>query len=109
MNFTKRHVSTKSLAPSLDVEARKEFLSELMKVVELHEVPPNLMFNWDQTRILLVPSAQWTMDKKGRRRVPIAGRNDKRQITAVMCDALTGKYKGTTKDVTHLTIFQVIG
>ena len=105
MNVTKRRVSTKSLAPSLDVEeARKEFLSELMEAVELHKVPPDLIFNWDQTGILLVPSAQWTMDKKGRKRVSIAGHNDKRQITAVMCGALIGEmlpiqlvYKGTTK------------
>ena len=66
MNFIKRLVSTKGLVPSQDVEeVRKEFLSELMEAVELHEVPPNLIFNWDQTGILLVPSAQWTMDKKG--------------------------------------------
>ena len=89
----------------MDVEeARKEFHSELMKAVKLHEVAPDLIFNWDQTGILLVPSAQWTMDKKGRKRVPIAGHNDKQLITAVMCGALTGEmlpiqlvYKGTTK------------
>ena len=103
MNFTKRHVSTKSLASSLDVEEAR-FLSELMEAVELHEVPPDLIFNWDQTWILLVPSAQFTMDKTGRKRVPNAGHNDKRQITALMCGARTGEmlpiqlvYKGTTK------------
>ena len=64
MNFTKWLVSTKGLVPSQDVEeVRKEFLSELMEAVDLHEVPLNLIFNWDQTRIPLVPSAQWTMDK----------------------------------------------
>ena len=48
MNFRKRHVSTKSLVPSQDVEeVRKEFLGELMEAVELHEVPPDLIFNWD--------------------------------------------------------------
>ena len=84
MNFTKRQ----NLVPSQDVEeVCKEFLSKLMEAVELHEVPPDLIFNWDQTGILLVPSAQWTMDKKGWKKVPIAGHNDKRQITAVMCGA----------------------
>ena len=105
MNFTKRRASTKCLPPSDDVEeVRKEFLGELMEAVGLHEVPADLIFNWDQTGILLVPSAQWTMDRKGRKRVPIAGHNDKRQITAVMCGAFTGEmlpiqlvYKGTTK------------
>ena len=64
INFTKRLVSTKGLVPSHYVEeVRMEFLSELMEAVDLHEVPPDLIFNWDQTEILLVPSAQWTMDK----------------------------------------------
>ena len=101
INFTKRRVSTKSLTPSQDLEkVRTEFLSELLEAVELHEVPADLIFNWDQTGILLVPSAQWTMDRK---RIPIAGHNDKWQITVVMCGALTGEmlpiqlvYKGTT-------------
>ena len=78
----------KSLVPSQDVEeVCKEFLSELMKAVELHELTPDLKFNWDQTEILLVQHAQWTMDKKGWKKVPIAGHNDKRQIIAVMCGA----------------------
>ena len=44
------------------------------------------------------------MDRKGRKRVPIAGHNDERQVTVVMCDALTGEvlpiqlvYEGKTK------------
>jgi len=50
-------------------------LDDIIEAVELGEVPPDLIFNWDQTGILLVLSAQWTMDKKGRKRVPIAGQN----------------------------------
>ena len=83
MNFTKRQISTKSCAPSQDIEeVRRKFLCELIETVEFNEIPADLIFNWDQTGILLVPSAQWTMDKKGRKGVPIAGHNDKRQITA---------------------------
>jgi len=105
MNFTKRRVSTKCGNPSVNIEdIRREFLAEIVEAVELDDVPPELIFNWDQTAILLVPSAQWTMDKKGRKRVPIAGHNDKRQVTAVMCGSLTGEvlpiqmiYEGKTK------------
>ena len=105
MNFTKRRVSTKSGNPSENIEdVRREFLGDIVEAVELGDVPPELIFNWDQTGILLVPSAQWTMDRKGRKRVPIAGHNDKRQVTAVMCGALTGEvlpiqlvYEGKTK------------
>ena len=110
MNFIKRRISTKSLTPSQDLEEiQMEFLGEFLEAVEFHEVPANLIFNWDQTGILLVANVQWTMDKKGRKGKPIADNNDKRQITAVMCGALTGEmlpiqlvYKGTK--FIHLTI-----
>ena len=92
MNFTKRRASTKSTDPSQNIEeVKEEFLLDLIQVVELSEVPPDLIFNWDQTAISLVPSSQWTLDKKGKKRVAIAGHSDKRQITAVMCAALTGE------------------
>ena len=105
MNFTKRQASTKSTDPSRNIEdVKEEFLGELIQAVELNEVPLDLIFNWDQTAISLVPSSQWILDKKGAKRVAIAGHNDKRQITAVMCAAVTGGvlpvqlvYEGKTK------------
>jgi len=59
--------------------------------VVINEIPPELIFNWDQTEINLVPSALWTMNKKGEKRVAIAGHLDKRQITAVICGSLVGE------------------
>jgi len=96
MNFTKRWVSTRWGNPSENIEGVwREFLWD---IVEARLVSSRSYF---QLGILLVPSAQWTMDKKGRKKVPIAGHNDKRQITAVMCGALTGVilpiYQGKTK------------
>ena len=35
----------------------------LNDVVE--EIPPQLILNWDQTGIHLVPASSWTMDKRG--------------------------------------------
>ena len=79
MNFTKWRVSTKSCAPLQDIEeVQRNFLCELIETVEFNKTPPDLIFNWDHTGILLVPSAQWTMDEKVRKRVPFAGHNDKR-------------------------------
>ena len=105
MNFTKRRASTKSTNPSQNTEeVKEEFLGDLIQAVELNEVPPDLIFNWDQTAISLVPSSQWTLDKKGNKRVAIVGHCNKRQITAVMCAALTGEvlpvqlvYEGKTR------------
>ena len=50
--------------------------------MQLKEVPLDLIFNWDQTAISLslIPSLQWTLDKKGAKRVAIAEHSDKRQL-----------------------------
>ena len=48
LNFTKSCVSTKGLTPLQDLEeVLTEFLGELLEAMELHEVPANLIFNWD--------------------------------------------------------------
>ena len=77
MNFTKRRVSTKSTHPTDDLEeVKKTFLTE---TVEFNDIPPELIFNWDQTGINLVPTALWTMDKKGKKELRLLGTktNDK--------------------------------
>ena len=47
----------------------------------------DLIFNWDQTALNIVPGSVWT----GTKHVEIAGIDDKRQITAVICGTLSGK------------------
>ena len=69
----------------------------------MEEVPPSLIVNWDHTVMKIISSSQWTMEKRGTKRVEIAGVEDKRQITAVFACTMSGKflpmqliYKGTT-------------
>jgi hypothetical protein len=38
----------------------------------MEEVPIELILNWDQTGIKIVPSSSRTMDKKGIKRVEVA-------------------------------------
>ena len=45
--------------------------------------PQPLSFNWDQTGIQYVPVSSWTMEIEGTKRIEVAGKDDKRQITAV--------------------------
>lgn len=45
----------------------------------MEEIPMELVFNWDQTGLNLVPAATWTMAPKGSKRVDIKGFGDKRQ------------------------------
>jgi len=56
---------------------------DIKNVVELDEIPPQLKLNWNQTAIHYVPVGSWTMELEGAKRVDIAGKDDKHQITAV--------------------------
>ena len=69
----------------------------------MEEIPPELVINWDQTGLNLVPVASWTMARKGSNRVETKGLEDKHQITGVFCALMVGEflpiqlvYKGKT-------------
>ena len=49
----------------------------------MEEIPDQLTINWDQTALKLAPSSNWTMEKRGTKRIEITALDDKRQITAV--------------------------
>ena len=50
-------------------KAKKEFLQEVVSTVEMEDIPPELIMNWDQTGIKMVPTTTWTMERKGSKRV----------------------------------------
>ena len=105
MGFVQRRATTtksKYLLQNFN-EKKREFLNDVATTVEMEEIPPQLIFNWDQTGIKLVPSASWTMNEQGAKRVELVGISDKRQITAIFCGNLLGTflpvqliYKGKT-------------
>ena len=89
MDFTRKRVTNKSNPPTGGlVEIKQPFLAE---VLGFDDISPELIFNWDQTGINLVPTALWTMDKKGKKRIAIEGHQDKGEITVVMCGSLVGE------------------
>ena len=104
MGFTKRKANSKSkVLPENFYEIRDQFLTDVRSVIEMEDVPPSMVINWDHTAMKIVPSTNWTMEKKGTKRVEIAGIDDKWQITAVFACAMSGKflpmqliYNGTT-------------
>ena len=65
-------------------EIKKNYLADKRAIAEMKDMPPSLVINWDHTATKIVPSSQWTMEKKGTKRVEIVAVNDNRQITAVM-------------------------
>ena len=51
---------------------KEQFLLDIKVVVEMEDVPPELIFNWDQTRISIVPGSSWTREVMGSKQVEIA-------------------------------------
>ena len=104
MGFTKRRANSKSkIMPKNFAEIRENYLIDVESVIEMEEIPSDLVINWDQIGMHLVPSGSWTMEKRGTKRVEISALDDKRQITAVFGCSLSGNflpvqliYAGTT-------------
>ena len=93
MGMVKRKVSSKA---KVYVErfnvVKQAFLLDIKNIVCLDEIPPELIISWDQTAIQYVPVGSWTMESEGAKRVEIAGKDDKRQITAVFGGSMAGDF-----------------
>ena len=94
MNYTRRRATTKATTfdPSTFRAMKEQFLQEIIDVVNMEEIPGELILNWDQTGLNLIPAPTWTMEKRGTKRVRIKGVDDKRQITGVFCCNLFGEF-----------------
>ena len=85
-------------------KTKMDYIERIEKCVNEHSIPYDLILNWDQTGVNLIPGGDWTMDAKGSKQVKITGLNDKRQITALLTISKSGEllppqiiYKGTTE------------
>ena len=66
MGFVKWRASTKTKIDIDDFEAVKEkFLFDVKVVVEMEEIPHDLIINWDETGIWYITVGSWTMEKEG--------------------------------------------
>ena len=63
------------------MDLKTKFLRSVIDVVKMEEIPSQLILNWDQTGLHLVPASNWTMANKGSKRVEMKGIEDKRHIT----------------------------
>ena len=43
-------------------QLKEQFLSDVVTTIEMEQIPPELILNWDQIGIKIVPSNTWTMD-----------------------------------------------
>jgi len=90
MHFVKRKVKTAKSehAPKSFTQLKNTFLEDVISMVQMEDISPELILNWDQTGIKLVLSSAWTMDTQCIKHVEIAGVTDKKLITAVFCGSL---------------------
>ena len=59
MRFTKRRASSKSkVTPDNFTEIKEQFLIDVEAVIDMEEVPPSLVINWNHTAMKTVPSSQ---------------------------------------------------
>ena len=104
MGFTKRKGTKAAKQKSGDLpEIKQNFVFKFLDVVSKHQIPADIVVNWDQTGVRMVPSGNWTMEKKRSCQVAIAGLDDKQEIVVLLAVNMLGEtlpsqviYQGTT-------------
>lgn len=93
MGYVKRKCSNAGkISVTRFAELQEVFLADIKAQVLMNDIPDELVINWDQTALPLVPTGEWTMHRAGEKMIPIAKSDDKRQITAVFAASMTGEY-----------------
>ena len=94
MKFVQRKVTTSQSKYTVTnfTEVKQQFLDAVVETVEMEEVCPELILNWDQTGIQIVPSSTWTMDREEGSRIEMVGTKDKCLITVVFYCTLLGDF-----------------
>ena len=93
MGYVKRKCSNAGkISPIQLAQIQEVFLADIKAQVVMNDIPDELIINWDQTGVPLVPTGGWTMHRAGDRIIPIANSDDKRQITAVLAASMAGEY-----------------
>ena len=93
MGYPKRRACSKSkIFPEDLLQIQQQYLRDIKASVQLEDIPADLTLNWDQTAMKIVPAGKWTMDKKGSKHVKVVAIDDKRMITAVFANSLSGNF-----------------
>ena len=73
MGYVKRKATTKASVSVVDFEAKKEqYLYDIHAMIDMEEIPKELVINWDHTGVHHTPSSNWTMAPEGSKRIEVA-------------------------------------
>ena len=91
MGFVMRKATNtaKKLPPNFE-ELKENYLSKISSTVAENKIPADLIVNWDQTGVRMVPVKDWTMTTKGSKQVSVTGLGDKREITMLTSVTMSG-------------------
>ena len=93
MGYVKRKATSKAkITVDNFAEIKEDFLLEVKHVIAMDEIPTQLVINFDQTGLNIVPVSDWTMEVEGAKRVEVAGKDNKKQITAVLGGSCVGDF-----------------
>ena len=81
--------ATSSIPVNFD-ELQQDFYKYITKTVKKYKIPDQLIINFDQTAVNIVPVSHWTLEEKGSDQVDITGIDDKRAITALLGGTASG-------------------
>ena len=94
MNFVRRQKTSDKV--HIPAGARKEieyqFYHQITSMIEKHEIPHQLVINFDQTPCKMVPVGRMTLAEKNSKKVVISGSTDKRNITGTFAVTLAGHF-----------------
>lgn len=79
---------------------QQSYLGQISVWPSVHNIPPDLIINWDQTPINVAPTTNWTMAKVGSKKVEVAALNNKRQVTSALAVTMSPPqiiYQGKTE------------
>ena len=54
-------------------EMKEQFLADIAAEMILNDIPADLVINWDQTGLRIVPTGEWTIHFSGDKIVPVVG------------------------------------
>ena len=93
MGYVKRKATSKAkVSVENFAEIKEDFLLEIKHIIVMDEIPVQLVINFDQTGLNIVPVSEWTMELEGSKRVEVAGKDCKKQITAVLGGSCVGDF-----------------
>ena len=94
MNFVQRKGTTSKSKFTVEnfAQVKEQFLRDVVTIVKMEDISGELILNWDQTGIKMIPMNSFTMEQEGVQRVEMIGLSNKRQIKAVFCGSILGDF-----------------